>query len=370
MNRPPRRPVDPARRCMPQAEWPAGDRRWWERAQEPGDILDGGGPASHWAPLTRLTVARGYGRYLTWLAGEEMLDTAGPLAARVRPDRVAAYTRHLLARNAPLTVAGRLGALAMFAGAVAPEGDWGFVRRVRAWSLNQPGTPGGREPKAARLRHSRELLDLGLELVAQAEAAQAGGRSRHWPVVLRTGLMIALLAQRPLRLRNLVDLRLGEHLLREADGWWLRIPAYQTKNRRQIRVLFPEGLAPALRLYLEEARPLLLARAPDGGAGAGRALWVTMHGRSAQDQGVYSTIVRRTCAVFGRPVNPHLFRDAAATTVALEDPVHVRIAAQVLGHATFATTERHYRLSRSVEAGRAHHAVLARLRRKESRRRG
>jgi integrase/recombinase XerD len=70
-----------------------------------------------------------------------------------------------------------------------------------------------------------------------------------------------------------------------------------------------------------------------------------------------------TRAAFGQPVNPHLFRDVAATTVSLEDPAHVRMAAQLLGHATFATTERYYRMSRSVEAARAYHCVLAKRRR-------
>lgn len=367
MGRLPRPPVDPARRCMPKAEWPVVYRQGWEQAQASGDVLDEGGPARRWAPLTRRRVERGLGRYLTWDAANGGSDPAGPLAELLRPDRVVAYARHLLTVNAPLTVAGRLGALAMFAGAVDPASDWSFLRRVRAWTLTQPGTPGHRLPKAARLRHSRELLDLGLALVARAEAARAGGRSRHWPVVLRAGLMIALLARRPLRLRNLVDLRLGEHLVREGDEWWLFVPGPQTKNRRPIRVPFPERLAPVLRLYLEEARPLLLARAPDAGASAGRTVWLTRCGGPIRDQGAYSSIIRHTGAAFGRPVNPHLFRDAAATTVALEDPAHVRIAAQILGHTVFATTERHYRLARSVEAADAYHAVLARLRGDEDR---
>jgi site-specific recombinase XerD len=71
----------------------------------------------------------------------------------------------------------------------------------------------------------------------------------------------------------------------------------------------------------------------------------------------------RTRAAFGRAVNPHLFRDAAATSVAIEDPAHVRIAAQVLGHGAFATTERHYNLARGQEAADSWHQILGRLRR-------
>ena len=56
-------------------------------------------------------------------------------------------------------------------------------------------------------------------------------------------------------------------------------------------------------------------------------------------------------------------RDAAATTIAIEDPRHVRDARLVLGHASLATTERHYNQARSLEASRRHHAMLAGLRR-------
>jgi site-specific recombinase XerD len=70
----------------------------------------------------------------------------------------------------------------------------------------------------------------------------------------------------------------------------------------------------------------------------------------------------RTRAAFGRAVNPHLFRDCAATSLAIEDPAHVRIAAQVLGHGAFATTERHYNLARGQEAAKSWHEMLDGLR--------
>ena len=53
---------------------------------------------------------------------------------------------------------------------------------------------------------------------------------------------------------------------------------------------------------------------------------------------------------FGKDMSPHLFRDSAATTLAIDDPRHVRVAAAVLGHRSFTTTEKYYRQSRSIEA--------------------
>jgi integrase len=65
-------------------------------------------------------------------------------------------------------------------------------------------------------------------------------------------------------------------------------------------------------------------------------------------------------ARFGHIVNAHLFRDCVATSVATEDPDHVRISAQLLGHASFRTTERHYVLANAqIATQRYHDQVLS-----------
>ena len=54
----------------------------------------------------------------------------------------------------------------------------------------------------------------------------------------------------------------------------------------------------------------------------------------------------------GHPVNPHLFRDCAATNIAIDDPDHIGIVWRLLGHRTPATTEKYYNLAGAVEASR------------------
>ena len=54
----------------------------------------------------------------------------------------------------------------------------------------------------------------------------------------------------------------------------------------------------------------------------------------------------------GQPINPHLFRDCAVTSVAIDDPVNIGIASRLLGHRSASTTERYYNQARSVEASR------------------
>jgi len=57
-------------------------------------------------------------------------------------------------------------------------------------------------------------------------------------------------------------------------------------------------------------------------------------------------------------INPHLFRDCAATTIADEDPNRVRMSAPVLGHTDFRTTEAYYIAANTRVAGAAHHDLI------------
>jgi integrase len=78
-----------------------------------------------------------------------------------------------------------------------------------------------------------------------------------------------------------------------------------------------------------------------------------MHART-----IYARIVALTNARFGRPIHPHLFRDAAATAIATYDPKHIGVAMPVLGHSSPKTSQRYYDQSRTIEAMRLHHRYV------------
>jgi integrase/recombinase XerD len=69
---------------------------------------------------------------------------------------------------------------------------------------------------------------------------------------------------------------------------------------------------------------------------------------------------------FGHMINPHLFRDCAATSIMIEAPKHVRIAARLLGHATLRTTERHYILANTRREISEHQKGVLALRRRSN----
>jgi integrase/recombinase XerD len=80
---------------------------------------------------------------------------------------------------------------------------------------------------------------------------------------------------------------------------------------------------------------------------------------------IYDRITRVTLRGLGRAIHPHLFRDAAATILAIEDPRHVRIASCLLAHRTLSTTEKYYNQAHAVEAARLMQNLLISLRRGE-----
>src|SRR5919112_985145 len=75
---------------------------------------------------------------------------------------------------------------------------------------------------------------------------------------MRNGLMVALMALHPIRLKNFTDLELGTSLARIEDHWWIVLGAAETKAGRPDERQLDPALTQALALYLTWARPVLL----------------------------------------------------------------------------------------------------------------
>jgi site-specific recombinase XerD len=181
-------------------------------------------------------------------------------------------------------------------------------------------------------------------------------------VFFRDGLIIALLALRPLRRRNLAALTIGSDLIRENEKWTIVLPPSATKTKVTLEYEWPEPLNDFLETYLAQHRPTLLARNGRWTAPVQDRLWVSSDGSPLTQIAIYDRIVARTRVAFGRSVNPHLFRDSAATTVAIYDPKHVLLAGPLLGHRSFTTTERTYIQAQTLEAHREFASKIASLR--------
>ena len=337
-------------------EWSKNDRDLWLEALQPGDVLEDGGELSLRSPFTIFKIRNGYGRWLVWLARCGLLDEAESPADRITPDRVRDYVAALGQVNATATIICRLEELRQAAKIMDPARNWCWIASFQA-SVRRRHQPA--RPKRHRLVGIEVLFDLGVDLMARSDN-ECTDRKRL--ITFRDGLLIGLLAARPLRLRNLVGLALDRHLMRRGVDWWIGIDASETKTHEPIEMPWPEALATHLERYLAEIRPGLAARRGPRTRPADGALWLATDGSPMTRKGIYLRVIARTRAAFGRPINPHLFRDCAAASIAIDDPIHVGIASRLLGHGSRSTTERHYNQARAVEASRQLQAVLIALR--------
>jgi integrase/recombinase XerD len=121
-------------------------------------------------------------------------------------------------------------------------------------------------------------------------------------------------------------------------------------------------LAPHLQTYLVDHRAGIAALRGSRTGTSSDALWLSMYGPPMTDNGIYDRVVARTSQGLGQPINPHLFRDCAVTSVAIDDPANIGIASRLLGHRTRSTTERYYNQARGVEASRLMQDYLLTLR--------
>ncbi len=346
--------------CLPVQAWPAPDQVAWAAALASGDLLEPDGLAAHWSAATRRTIAKGYGRWIAWLTETGELDSAAPPVARVTPERIAGYVRHLRERNASSTVAARVLQLREALRVMAPGTDLTRLRRV-VNALRALAMPA--RPKRQRIRTPRELFALGFRLMHRAEAEEVRRSPRDRAVLYRDGLMIALLSSCPVRLRNLLSMMIGQHLVRRGEVYWVVFQEEETKTRRPIEVPLPQALTAAIDRYIEQHRPWLLRRASDGVLVETDALWISERTNMLKASGTHYCLTTITKRELGVSINPHFFRDCVATAIMIEDPEHAHSAAVVLGHTSLATTERYYVQAQAIEAARRYQGFMVELRR-------
>ena len=184
------------------------------------------------------------------------------------------------------------------------------------------------------------------------EALKEDISRRRWAVQYRDGLMIALLVFRPIRLRSLALLRVGRHVLKTTTGYEIRLAEDEVKAGGPLVHRLPDVLAPLMDHYLSEVRPLLAGTEIDD------HLWLAWKGGRLSDNEIYRQLRQATSKAFGKAVGPQLFRDCAATSVAIDDPAHIAIVMPLLGHTTQRTSERYYNHAQAADASRTYGSMV------------
>jgi hypothetical protein len=116
---------------------------------------------------------------------------------RITPETVREYIIELdRLGNKKGTILARLEELTEMAKVLGPDRRWSFIAKMVSRVRARRDPPSA---KHARLVCSDELVSLGLRLMDSAAGARTPRRAA---VLFRDGLIIALLALRPLRLRQ------------------------------------------------------------------------------------------------------------------------------------------------------------------------
>jgi integrase len=339
-------------RSLPVREWPDADQRAWEAACRPGLRFKPGGAASYLAETSRGDFARRYGAFLGFLQRNHRLERDRDAASQVTLPNVEGYIADLKDRVRSVTVWNCIYKLRRAAQLLAPAADFSWLGEIEK-DLALEMEP---RPKSDRLVLTGRLVEAGMALVVEAERS-ASHELAHARGV-RNGLMVALLALCPIRLKNFAELEIG-HTFREVDkSWWIALPGTLTKSRRPDERRVPALLNRYIELYLERSRPLLLGSRPST-----NALWLSSTtGRRITTKNLGTLISKITLETIGVNISPHLFRTAAASTAASYGTNTPHLASTLLNHTDPHVTEEHYNRATGIAASRIYAEITNRYR--------
>lgn len=267
-----------------------------------------------------------------------------PLAARVTRGRIIGHCEVLAQTNSALSISIRLEKLRHALRLLSPETDWTWLlvilKRIRAKAVPRP--------KGPRYQDILKLDMLGFKLMDDAwgQIIEEQPITLNTALAFRDGLIIAITAATSLRRRNLAQMAVDQHLIQIGAEWRASFEGSETKNKQALDVPLPTQLSPYIDFYLSSVRRSF----PQ--ADQHQAVWASAKGGALRGGAIYDLICARTKAAFGRATNPHMFRDAAATSISVRTPKNAQAAADLLGHKGLRPTQKHYIRAGGVEAAR------------------
>ncbi len=221
------------------------------------------------------------------------------------------------------------------------------VERIKRWARTVALPPARMTEKNEALvkqavspARAAKLYALPKLLMQAAYRERPNNPKRAASYALRAA-SLGILLYLPIRLANLIGLRLDKHLWKpdSKQGRYeaIVIPAEETKNRRRIDLPIPAGTATLLEQWNKDFRGEF------GGKG-------NLHLFPGQDraeasitpQGMRDAIKDATKEHIGVALNPHSFRHVAANQFLASCPGHYEEVRQFLGHASIKTTTDFY----------------------------
>lgn len=345
--------------------WPQALRRLQDLRQIKAGTFTKRNVASTWREGTFNLHVCSISFFVGWLNWSGRINDGAELNGWATPEALGAYVAEMRAAGlSPRTIATRVDGVRAALAALAPEIPTAWImqgiNRLRA-------EPSDRRRTQARMQHTAKIVELGMSLIRQAVQDRGNATPCQRAVLYRDGLIIVFMALAVPRLKPVSMMRLGEHLVRQGDGYRIAWSAAEMKEARPYEAQLVPELSGLISRYLDEFRSVLAAKSKAPGRDAEAAVWLNQRGDPLSSRLIYDLIVARTGAVFEAPMFPHAFRHSAATTVVLERPDLIRLVTPLLQHRDSSSRET-YLLADNVAAGQRFGAVIA-SRRSQRRRR-
>jgi site-specific recombinase XerD len=337
-------------RSLPVELWPEADHIAWTTACRSSQRLKRGGAGSHMKLITRNDLGRRYGYFLDCMNRRGLLDPNKAAGGHVTREGVDAYLAELNSRVGSVTAYGSIYKMRRACELIDPARDLSWLAEIEK-DLALVMRP---RSKSDRWVLTEVLVEAGLTLITEAE------NSRKMPKLsqarqVRNGLMVALLAMHPVRLKNFAALEIGRSLVEVKNSWWIVLSASDTKENRPDERRVDDLLQPALDRYLRKYRPVLTG----ADQSSANALWLSSNdGAPMSYAGVERVITETTRATVGVAVSPHLFRTSIASSAAILGGGNPHLASALLHHTDHSVTEAHYNRASSLSAAQSYQAIV------------
>ena len=178
------------------------------------------------------------------------------------------------------------------------------------------------------------VVNLPQDLMSKARS-QCLSAPHRAAVTAQLAVAIAILTVAPVRLANLVAIRLGINLIKPGgpdSNYWLTFPDYDVKNRVRLEYPLRQYLTRMIDEYAHEFRPVLLRGRNDDW------LFPGQHGGAKASILFSGQITQRIYQATGLRMTVHQFRHAAGAIILKHRPGEYELVRQLLGHRNVQTT--------------------------------
>jgi integrase len=178
------------------------------------------------------------------------------------------------------------------------------------------------------------VVQLPQNLMSTARSQRPSAPLRA-AITAQLAVAIAILTAAPVRLANLVAIKLGINLIKPGgpdSNYWLVFPDHDVKNRVRLEYPFEQYLTRMIDEYVYDFRPIVLRGRNDD--------WLFPGQRGGAKSSILFSgqITQRIYQTTGLRMTVHQFRHAAGALILQSRPGEYELVRQLLGHRNVQTT--------------------------------